>query len=206
MRYYKGISLRHLFLSVSFDNLFVCLLVCFEAHEQFFRYLATVTITGDRAANLDLCLALTAFSSEGSFTNHNYCDTGPPFLRSYPKGPWFSLLNAVILASGARTHDLPDAKREHYRNWYWNYTRYLTLNDEKMYSTSEYQSFERSGDTSMPCKCVYYRSPLRYIIDKIMHHIMQSLPSFFENCNKTLLIELIHTMKNVTLKCDVAIG
>jgi hypothetical protein len=39
----------------------------FEPHEQFFSYLATVTITGDRAANLDLCLALTAFSSEGSF-------------------------------------------------------------------------------------------------------------------------------------------
>jgi hypothetical protein len=57
-----------------------------------------VTITGDGAANLDLCLALMAFSSEGSFTCHTYCDTGPPFLRSYPKDPWFSLLNAVLLA------------------------------------------------------------------------------------------------------------
>jgi hypothetical protein len=64
--------------------LFVCLFY-FESHEQFFSYLATVTITGDKAANLDLCLALTAFSSEGSFTCHTYCDTGPPFLRSYPK-------------------------------------------------------------------------------------------------------------------------
>jgi hypothetical protein len=63
------------------------LLVCFELHEQFFSYLAAVTITGDRAANLDLCLALTAFSSEGSFTCHTYCNTGPPFLRSYPKDP-----------------------------------------------------------------------------------------------------------------------
>jgi hypothetical protein len=36
--------------------------VCFQPHEQFFSYLAAVTITGDRAANLDLCLALTAFS------------------------------------------------------------------------------------------------------------------------------------------------
>jgi hypothetical protein len=71
---------------------------CFESHEQFFSYLATVTITGDRAANVDLCLALTAFSSEGSFTCHTYCDTGPPFLRSYPKDPWFSLLNAFLLA------------------------------------------------------------------------------------------------------------
>jgi hypothetical protein len=39
--------------------------VCFDSHEQFFRYLATVTITDDRAANLDLCLALTAFSNKG---------------------------------------------------------------------------------------------------------------------------------------------
>jgi hypothetical protein len=66
-------------------------LVClfFESHEQFFSYLETVTITGDGAANLDLhvCFALTAFSSEGSFTCHTNCDTGPPFLRSYPKDP-----------------------------------------------------------------------------------------------------------------------
>ena len=56
-----------------------CLFVCFESHEQFFSYLATVTIAGDRAANLDLCLALMTFSSEGSFTCHTYCDTGPSF-------------------------------------------------------------------------------------------------------------------------------
>jgi hypothetical protein len=31
------------------------LFVCFELHEQFFSYLATVTITDDGAANLDLC-------------------------------------------------------------------------------------------------------------------------------------------------------
>jgi hypothetical protein len=64
----------------------VCLLVCLS-HEQFFIYLATVTITGDRAANLDLCLALTAFISECSLTCPTYCDTGPPFLRSYLKDP-----------------------------------------------------------------------------------------------------------------------
>jgi hypothetical protein len=75
-----------------------CLFFCFESHEQFFSYLATVTIAGDRAANLDLCLALTAFSSEGSFTCHTYCDTGPPFLRSYPKDPWFYLLHSMLLA------------------------------------------------------------------------------------------------------------
>jgi hypothetical protein len=50
------------------------------------------------AANLDLCFALTAFSSEGSFTCHTYCDTGPRFLRSCLKDPCFSLLNAVLLA------------------------------------------------------------------------------------------------------------
>jgi hypothetical protein len=51
------------------------LLVCFEPPEQFVSYLATVTITGDRAANLTICLPLTAFSSEGSFTCHTHCDT-----------------------------------------------------------------------------------------------------------------------------------
>jgi hypothetical protein len=78
-------------------DVFVCLFY-FESHEQCFSYLATVTITGDSAANLDLCLALTAFSSDGSFRCHSYCDTGPPLLRSYPKDLWFSLLNAVLLA------------------------------------------------------------------------------------------------------------
>jgi hypothetical protein len=62
-----------------------CLLVWFESQEQFFSYPAAVTITGGRAANLYLCLALTALSNEGSFTCHTYCDTGPSFLRSYPK-------------------------------------------------------------------------------------------------------------------------
>jgi hypothetical protein len=43
------------------------LFVCFESHEQLFSYLETVTITGDGAANLDLCLGLTASSSDGLF-------------------------------------------------------------------------------------------------------------------------------------------
>jgi hypothetical protein len=80
-----------------FTHSLICLFVCFESHEQFFSYLATVTITGDGAENLDLCLARTAFSSEGSFTCHTYCDTGPPFLRSYSKDPLFYLLNGVLL-------------------------------------------------------------------------------------------------------------
>jgi hypothetical protein len=33
--------------------LFVWLVVCFESHEQFFSYMATVTITGNKAANLE---------------------------------------------------------------------------------------------------------------------------------------------------------
>jgi hypothetical protein len=73
----------------------VCLFVCFESHEQFFSYLATVAITGDWAANLDLCLALTALSSEGSFTCHTYCDTGPPFFKVISERP-------VILPSECR--------------------------------------------------------------------------------------------------------
>jgi hypothetical protein len=38
------------------------LFICFESHDQFFSYLATVTITSDRVVglqiNLDLCLAV----------------------------------------------------------------------------------------------------------------------------------------------------
>jgi hypothetical protein len=74
----------------------LCLFDCFELHEQFFSYLGAVTITGDRAVNLDLWLAIWAFSSEGSFTCQT--DSGPPFLRSYSKDLWFLLLNAVLLA------------------------------------------------------------------------------------------------------------
>jgi hypothetical protein len=73
---------------------------CLNPHEQFFSYLLAVIITGDRAKNLDLGLAITAFSNEGSFTRHTYCDTGSPFLRSYPKNSLFSLLNVVLLVKG----------------------------------------------------------------------------------------------------------
>jgi hypothetical protein len=47
-----------------------------------FSYLAVVTIIGDRAANLDLCVALLAFSSKGSSTCLTCCDTAPPFLKT----------------------------------------------------------------------------------------------------------------------------
>jgi hypothetical protein len=32
------------------------LFVCFGSHEQFFSYLATLIVTGNRAVNLELCL------------------------------------------------------------------------------------------------------------------------------------------------------
>jgi hypothetical protein len=110
----------------------VCLFICFELHEQFFSYLATVSIAGDRAANVDLCLALTAFSSEGSFTCHTYCDTGSPLFKVISERPvilpsecralgegaittYFKRLGFDAAGlSGARIHDLPFAKREHY--------------------------------------------------------------------------------------------
>jgi hypothetical protein len=73
--------------------LFVCLFVrsfvCLQPPEQFFSYPAAVT--SDRAANLDLCLALVSFSSEGSFSYHTYCDAGLQFIRPHPKdrhGPY----------------------------------------------------------------------------------------------------------------------
>jgi hypothetical protein len=55
--------------------------------EQFFSYPTAVTITGDRAANLDLCLAHMAFSSKGSFSCHTYCDAGPRFFSVSCEGP-----------------------------------------------------------------------------------------------------------------------
>ena len=67
--------------------LFVCLFVLSRTSNISAICMATVTIAGDRAVNLDICLALTAFSDEGSFTCHTYCDMGPLFLRSYPKDP-----------------------------------------------------------------------------------------------------------------------
>jgi hypothetical protein len=58
-----------------------------------------VIITGDRAANLDLCLAFTAFSSECYWTCHTYCDTGLLFFkRSCLKDQLLSFLNDMLLA------------------------------------------------------------------------------------------------------------
>jgi hypothetical protein len=52
-----------------------CLFVCLQQHKQHFSYQVAVTIIGGRAANLDLCLALMAVRSEGSFMCHTCCDT-----------------------------------------------------------------------------------------------------------------------------------
>jgi hypothetical protein len=79
------------------------LFVCFEPHEQFFSYLAAVAIASDWAANLDLCLALTAFSREGSFTCHTCCDTGPPFLKVISERPVILISECRALGEGAIT-------------------------------------------------------------------------------------------------------
>jgi hypothetical protein len=99
----------------------------FILHDKCFSYLAAVAITSDRAANFNLCLyiALVAFGSEGSFICQTCCDTGPPFIRSYPK----DLLNAEFQRrsnhyllqrlrfdaagrSRTQTHDLPNMRQE----------------------------------------------------------------------------------------------
>jgi hypothetical protein len=115
---------------------YVCLFVNNESHEQILSYLATVTITDD----LDLCLALAAFSSEGFFYMPPWGFFNVPHLlwhgtsvlkviserpviltsechalgegaiTTYFKRPRFDAAGT----SGARTHDLPDAKLEHY--------------------------------------------------------------------------------------------
>jgi hypothetical protein len=86
------------FISRLFTNMgFVCLFVL--SHTSNFQLYGDCHHYRWQDCKLDLhvCLALTAFSSEGSFTWYTYCDTRPPFLRSYPKDPWFSLLNAMLL-------------------------------------------------------------------------------------------------------------
>jgi hypothetical protein len=99
--------------------------VCFESHEQFFSYLATATITVDRAANLDLRLALTDFLAEllqHGTSVFKVISERPVILtsecRALAKEQSLPILNVFKFdaagTSGARTHDLPDAKREHY--------------------------------------------------------------------------------------------
>jgi hypothetical protein len=77
--------------------LFICVFV-YSPMNDFSAVWQLITIDGRIAANLDLCLTLPAFSSEGSFTCHTYCDTGPLLLRSFPKDPWSSPLNVELLA------------------------------------------------------------------------------------------------------------
>jgi hypothetical protein len=104
---------------------------CLKSHEQFFSYLALSPLPGDRAANLDLCLALMVFSSEGPFYVPHLLQHGTSVFKviserpviftsecrtfgeggstTYFKGLGFDATDT----SGARTHDLPFAKREY---------------------------------------------------------------------------------------------
>jgi hypothetical protein len=74
-------------------------LVCLQPHEQFFSYPSAVTITGDRAANLDPCLALMTFSSEGSFSCRHLLRHGTSVYTVSSEGP------ASIFHSEIRTRD-----------------------------------------------------------------------------------------------------
>jgi hypothetical protein len=100
----------------------ICL---FVLHEQLFSYLATVTIAGNRAANLDSCLALMGLAprllrhgtsvfkviSVGPvILTSEYRTLGEEVITTYSKHFRFY----VAVTNGARTHDLPDAKQEHY--------------------------------------------------------------------------------------------
>jgi hypothetical protein len=73
---------------------------------------------GWRVANWTLCFVLTAFSCEVSLSINAYRDTGPQFLKSYPKVPWLSLLLAwwwsnhwMFDVVSIRTHDPPLMRR-----------------------------------------------------------------------------------------------
>jgi hypothetical protein len=81
----KPLSIQNMYLLIhsfvycsSITHLCACVFVYLWQPEQFFSYPAavTITITGDRAANLDLCLALTAFRSESSFSYQHLLQYG----------------------------------------------------------------------------------------------------------------------------------
>jgi hypothetical protein len=55
--------------------------ICLLPPQQFFSYPVAIAISGDSAANLNLCLAIMAVSSEGSFTCLICCD----FIRCHSK-------------------------------------------------------------------------------------------------------------------------
>jgi hypothetical protein len=108
----------------NFGIVYVCL---FWIARAIFSYLATVTITGDRAAKfrpMHSTVALTALSSEGSFMCHTYCDTGPLFLRSYPKDSWFSLLNVMLLS---KEQSLPILKWKCYQDTTLSYAKFPAI-------------------------------------------------------------------------------
>jgi hypothetical protein len=78
--------------------------VLFWIAQQFFSYLATVTITGDNAANLDLCLALTAFSSEGFFFYvQHLLRHGTPVFKVISESPVILTFEFRALGEGAIT-------------------------------------------------------------------------------------------------------
>jgi hypothetical protein len=56
------------------------------------NYPAAVAITGDRAANLDMCLALTLLAVRILLRANTCLEKGPLFLSSYTIDPRFSLL------------------------------------------------------------------------------------------------------------------
>jgi hypothetical protein len=93
-----------------------CLFICFQSHEQFFSYLAIVTIAGDRAAFYMPHLlrhgtsVLKVISERPTIL--------PSEIRALDEGAittYFKRLRFDAAGpNGARTHDLPFAKREHY--------------------------------------------------------------------------------------------
>jgi hypothetical protein len=52
------IYIKLIYKAIYFINLFAFCFLCLQPHGQFFSYLTAVTIIGDRAANVDLCVAL----------------------------------------------------------------------------------------------------------------------------------------------------
>jgi hypothetical protein len=85
------------------------LFVVYSRLSNFFSYPAVFTITGDRVTNLHLCLALAAFSSEGSFSCQHLLRLGTSVYKVSSEGP------APMSHSGIRTRDSRIIKSLHLR-------------------------------------------------------------------------------------------
>jgi hypothetical protein len=119
----------------------------------FYSYPAAVTISGDRAANLDLCLALMAFSSNGSF---HATPAATPDLGLYgliSEGP------APTSHSGIRTSDARITRSLHLRfNHWFEKFNFNWISSVCYITTNRYIIFLSQGSFSTTSTCKHSKN------------------------------------------------